>query len=659
MRNLNNLSNLLHGLEESDITAEQRRRMQYNLLSFIKHTSNGYIDGWVHSVICKRLQQFSQDVTDRKSPRLMIFMPPRHGKSMIASERFPVWHLGKNPDHQIMLTTYAQSLSNKFSKRARKTAIGNEMREVFQQFRLHPFMQAVEEWETAQGGVFKATGIGGPATGSGADILIIDDPIKNGEEARSFTKRQHDWEWYTETAYTRLMPGAGVLLIMTRWNPDDLAGRLLARMQEEEGDKWEVVEFEAIASQDEQFRKKGEPLHPERFNKRRLTQIKNAIGLRAWSALYLQKPYVESGQMFKRSMFKVYQTLPDRYDKIVQSWDLRFGKSVEKQSSYVVGVVLGRRGSQVFVIDQVRGKWGFVETLNQFTALSEKWPEATAKYVEKKANGEALEDMLSDSIPGIILVNPGGDKIQRAEATLPYLEAGNIFIPQEAEAKWVRDWIEELCGFPNFTHDDQVDAFTQGVNILMSEMNSQIDYAHCVYGDAIYQTYGEEQFIAENLDSSTPILFSITGEQSNEVVVTCWVAKERKMVGFKRLNSANFFMTFKDIMQFIARFEKKEFLMYDSNGMLEGFESLIANETVPYEGLALSPKNLAQLGSRLLVSLEKGELFLPNWSAMHTELGRFTNKNSQQFVGNIVKGMMLGLRLCEEFTDSNLEISVL
>ena len=232
------------------------------LLPFVERFNPDYQAGWVHKDICQRLEEFSKDVTEKKSPRLMLFMPPRHGKSTLASVAFPAWHLGRNPQHEFISCSYSGSLAMAFSRKVRGLLREDGFKSAFKT-RLDPQSQSAEAWLTTGGGGFVAAGVGGGITGKGAHILVIDDPVKNRDDAESSNARESTWDWYTSTAYTRLAPGGGVLVILTRWHDDDLAGRLL-KAAADNGEQWEVVNYPARAEVDEQFRKTGEAQHRER-----------------------------------------------------------------------------------------------------------------------------------------------------------------------------------------------------------------------------------------------------------------------------------------------------------------------------------------------------------------------------------------------------------
>lgn len=303
----------------------------------------------------------------------------------------------------------------------------------------------------------------------GGDIILIDDPFKDRASADSPTIRQNVWDWYTSTLYTRLAPGGGIIIINTRWHMDDLSGRLLAAEAAGDGDTWQVINFPALAEQDEPYRKTGEPLSPERYSLEQLQKIKSAIGSRDWETLYQQHPVPDTGAIFRDDWFKYWTPtdLPNRFEAMAMSWDMTFKDSAS--SDFVVGQVWGKQGAQFFLLDQVRGRWSFTETVEQFIRLSEKWPHATRKYIEDKANGPAVIDTLKNRIAGIIPVEPDGGKTARAYAITPLMEAGNVFFPAPGLCPWLNELTSELLQFPSAAHDDQVDALTQALRMLTAK----------------------------------------------------------------------------------------------------------------------------------------------------------------------------------------------
>jgi predicted phage terminase large subunit-like protein len=369
------------------------------LLAFIQRLDPTYLAGWVHRDICMRLEKFSEDVAKGLSPRLMLLMPPRHGKSRIASMAFPAWHLGRYPHHEFISASYNVALSMGFSRKCQ--GVMNDPRYPFEDVRLDPNNQSAETWGLVHKGVvapggFIAAGVGGGITGKGAHILSIDDPIKNHEEADSLLVREGLWDWYGSTAYTRLAPGGGVLVIQTCWHDDDLAGRLQQAMQagkdDPDVDQFEIIKYPAVAEADEWIdsvtgeivrvetkrelsradmfdaarwavqraaveaqanadlfaqdadavgltllRVKGEALHPERYDLLKLARIKRTLSNRFWSALYQQNPVPDDGSFFTRDMFKRAH-LPDKNAcSVFMTWD--FAIKEKQHNDYTVGGV--------------------------------------------------------------------------------------------------------------------------------------------------------------------------------------------------------------------------------------------------------------------------------------------------------------------------------
>lgn len=310
-------------------------------------------------------------------------------------------------------------------------------------------------------GAYRSCGVGGGITGQGADILIIDDPIKDRAQAGSKTIRDSIWDWYTSTAYTRLSPGGGVIVMATRWHTDDLIGRLIQRMGE--GDTFRIVNYPAIAEHDELHRKAGEALHPERYPLSTLLQSQKTIGSRDWEALYQQHPVPDGGALFKLEWFRRWTatSLPPEFDHTLMSWDMTFKDS--KNSDYVVGQVWGKKGPNFYLLDQVRGQWDFVKTKEMVRVLAHKWPRVVRKLVEDKANGSAVISELKSTVSGFVPITPTESKEARASSVTPYFEAGNVFIPEDSAAPWVPHYVSELLEFPAGSHDDQ--CFVAGTKV--------------------------------------------------------------------------------------------------------------------------------------------------------------------------------------------------
>lgn len=476
----------------AEIEAEYVRRIERELLrrsatkhldSFILYTYADYQMGWVHKEICDTLDQFLRDVEAQKSPRLIICQPPRSGKSEIVSRRFPAYALGKNPDLQIIATSYSSDLVSRFNRDVQRIIDDDIYREIFPSTTLNgrnvktdtraSYIRTSDLFEVVgHKGSYRSTGVGGGITGQGADILIIDDPIKDRAEANSPTIREKLWDWYTSTAYTRLSPGGGVIVMATRWHTDDLIGRLIQKMQEGSGDDFNVITYPAIAEHDEPHRKAGEALHPERYDLEQLNAIRQTIGPQDWSALYQQRPVPEGGAVFKIDAFKHWNStnLPPAFDQILGSWDMTFKDS--KSSDYVVGQVWGRKGVDLYLLDLFRGQWDFTKTLEMFALMTAKYPRTHRWLIEDKANGSAIISVLKKQIHGITPIMPTESKLERAYAVTPLIEAGNVYIPESAT--WLANFEDELLNFPAGAHDDQVDSMTQALNFARQHTVSTI-----------------------------------------------------------------------------------------------------------------------------------------------------------------------------------------
>jgi len=411
------------------------------------------------------------DVAAGRIKRLMVSMPPRHGKSELVSRYFPAWFLGTFPDKRIMLVSYEADFAATWGRKARDLL--EEHGPSLFGVRVSGNSSAANRWDIAghEGGMVTA-GVNGPITGKGADIGIIDDPVKNDQEAMSVTYQERAYEWYKSTFRTRIQRDGAIILIMTRWHENDLAGKLLAA-QEEEGEKWEVVGLPATAEDNDPLgREFGQPLCPDLFSKDALESIKKAVGSYWWASLYQQRPSPAEGGIFKRNWWQHYRRLPDKFDEIIQSWDMTFKDT--KTADYVVGQVWGRKGANKYLLDQVRDRMDFPATIQAVRTLSAKWPQAKAKLIEDKANGPAVIATLKKEISGLIPVEPQGSKESRAWAVSPEVEAGNVYLPDPSIAPWVHDFVEECAAFPNGANDDQVDAMSQALMRLNKQPGIQV-----------------------------------------------------------------------------------------------------------------------------------------------------------------------------------------
>lgn len=423
--------------------------------------------------------------------RLIVEMPPRHGKSETTTVKFPSFYLGRHPDRRVIIASHTASLAARFSMRARND-FAQYAPEVWG-LEVNPDVSAMYRWDVLNkedksgrppGGML-AAGIGGPITGQGAHLAIIDDPVKDAEAANSKLQRDAIWDWYRFVLRTRLFPGAAIILVLTRWHEDDLAGRLLKQAKDDpQADQWVVLRLPAIAEEDDPMgRAPGEALWPEQYDEKALEAVKASVGTYVWTALYQQRPQPAQGQIFKREWWKFYRQAPFPFDEIIQSWDMAFKET--NTSDFVVGQVWGRKGADKYLLDQVRERMDFPATIQAVRTLSAKWPQAHAKLIEDKANGPAVISTLKREISGLIPVEPQGSKEARANAVSPQIEAGNVYLPDPSIAPWIHDFIEECAAFPTGAHDDQVDAMTQAL-LRLSEGTLDPNLADLLRGVKIY-----------------------------------------------------------------------------------------------------------------------------------------------------------------------------
>lgn len=409
--------------------------------------------------MCQKLQAVERG----EIKRLMIFMPPRHSKSQTVSETFPSWYLGRNPDRRVMLISYGDQLAKMFGRKNRQK-IEEFGSDIFNQ-RIDKFDASVNAWSLdGRTGGMLSQGIEASLTGHGASLLIIDDPIRNREVASSKTQRDKIYDEYKSSIMTRLTGDGRVILIQTRWHEDDLAGAILAN----EPNKWDVVSLPAFADESDPLgRAQGEPLWAENgFDAKWLEETKASIGNLAFASLYQQRPTPDEGNIIRRHWLKYYDTVPAKFEEQVISLDASFKGN--EDSDYCAFTVWGRIGAEKYLLDIVREKLNFPQTILVLKQLIAKYPRAASKLIEDKANGSAIIDFLKREISGIIPVTPKESKVARLFAVSPQFEAGNVFLPNEKLCPLIFDYANELTTFPNSKHDDMADSTSQALNYLES-----------------------------------------------------------------------------------------------------------------------------------------------------------------------------------------------
>ena len=425
------------------------------------------------------------DVAEGRITRLQIHMPPRHGKSLLCSQYFPAWFLGRNPDKRIILASYAAAFAASWGRKARN--ILEEWADELFGFHIERDSRASDRWDIAghTGGMITA-GRGSGVTGKGAHIILLDDCLKDAEEASSETIREGLWEWYRSTLYTRQEPGCAIIAIDTRWHESDLGGHL----DEEErqgGDKWERVVFPAVAEGDDVLgRVEGQALWPGRFDSPKLQEIRQTLGTYFWSALYQQRPQPEGGSILKRSWFRYWRMADGYYilsrdgkDELVDPADCWKFQTIdaaatesERSDYFVCGTWAVTPKADLLLLNIFRER---AETTkhadilrNQFRRWGPAW-----QGVEAVTFGiNIIQDARNSGLP-IRALKADRDKVSRSRNFAARCEVGKVFFQLGAE--WLDDYEAELLSFPTGKHDDQVD-ISSYAGVAISELGRGDDW---------------------------------------------------------------------------------------------------------------------------------------------------------------------------------------
>jgi len=393
--------------------------------------------------------------------RVLVTMPPRHGKSETCSHWFPTWFLGHFPEERIILSSYEATFAASWGRKVRDSLNEAHAQGLFAHG-VRAAVSSVSEWQVeGHGGGMITAGVGGAITGRGGHLLI-DDPVKNAEEANSQTYRDRTWEWYLSTALTRVEPGCWQLLIQTRWHEDDLAGRLLGQAP----DDWAVVNLPALAEeQDPLGREPGAPLWPARFDTAALAERKTNLGSYWWNALYQQRPSAREGGFFKREWFPIVEAAPAQAVR-VRRWD---AASTEAGGDYTVGLCMALTSDGVFYIEDVQRDQlspAGVEQLILQTAQTDGAQVRIREEQEPGSAGKAVVTTRAGKLRGFDYRGrrSTGEKTLRAGPFAAQAEAGNVRL---VKGLWNRALLDELCAFPHGAHDDQVDTCSGAFDDLL------------------------------------------------------------------------------------------------------------------------------------------------------------------------------------------------
>ena len=410
------------------------------------------------------IQHFIEERTGRAYDILIISAPPQHGKSMTVSEALPAWFLLNNPDKRVILASYNEDSAQRFCRR------NAEKIRQFAPFLGCPGMGKTDraaEFELEGGrGRMISRGIMSGITGNPAELVIIDDPIKNREEADSPAIREKLWQEWQNSIKSRLAAGAKVVIIMTPWHEDDLRGRIL---KTEKNVKNLCLPLEA-GENDPMGRKKGAPLCPELgkdeawLHDFREGYINDPLGgARAWQALYLCSPRKEEGNFISDSCWRFYDIAPEGFDDVVISVDAAF-KGGEK-SDFAAVSVWGAKEGRFYLLYLLNEKMSFSETLRAIRMTASLYPRHSAVLIEEAANGAALIDSLQGEM-SIIPVIPRESKEQRVRFISPAIEAGRVLLPRGAP--FTQDLRDQFAAFPGGKHDDMVDSCSQALRWLIT-----------------------------------------------------------------------------------------------------------------------------------------------------------------------------------------------
>lgn len=457
-----------------------RRKARSSLLAFTQYTFPQYRPNWHHELLCDYLDRF----VSGEIKRLMVMMPPRNGKSELISRRLPAYMLGRDPDTQLMATSYASTLSQRFNRDVQRIIDSPKYQQLFTEVTLSgknvrtvaqggTWLRNSEIFEiVGSTGLYRNAGVGGGITGMGFDYGIIDDPVKDAKEANSETVRNSVWEWYTSTFWTRQQQDAGIVMVMTRWHMDDLVGRLLERMRSEDGEQWEVLELPAVMLEPDKKhpddpRDYGEALWPSDYPIGFLNQVELQNKF-VFAALYQQHPIPAGAGLFDTSKIEIVEDVPAKLEQ-GRFYDLAV--TAKKTSDYTAGVLMGiDKDETVYILDVYRVQKtptqveaGIVQNAHvdgTRTRIRLEAEKAGIMQLDYLLRNPELRGYTLDAKP------PIGDKYTRAQPFATRVNAGKV---KMKKANWNRAFLDELDTFPMGAHDDQVDACSGGYDMLADE----------------------------------------------------------------------------------------------------------------------------------------------------------------------------------------------
>jgi len=475
--------------EEAAAEILRRRRGREHLIDFTEYTLPKYKADPFHHLVAEKLEAVERG----EIKRLMLFAPPRHGKSELSTRRFPAYFMARNPEKNVISASYNGDFATTFGRDVRNIVRGKEFDTLFPQIKIRSDNRAADEWELEQGGKYFAVGVGTGTTGKGAHLFLIDDPIKDRKEVNSAGFREDQWNWYRDVVYTRLEEDAAIVLTLTRWHYDDIAGRLIELMNDGKGLPWEILYLPALpytksiqredgtkelilnddgtVPGDPLRRKPNDPLAPRRFSYNALMDRQDVLGERSFSALYQQQPMTDDGGMFRAEWFEAPSELPAKRVR-VRAWDL----AASAEGDYTVGVLMSKDTNGVFYIENIirfRDTPLGVEKKIFETAKNDGRSVQIILPQDPGQAGKSQAQSFIRRLAGYIVkaVRPTGPKETRAAAFAAQCEAKNV---KMVKGHWNQCFTDELEMFPLGVNDDQVDAASDAFNALLGPRRAAV-----------------------------------------------------------------------------------------------------------------------------------------------------------------------------------------
>jgi len=440
-----------------------------------------------HSLLNSILEKVERKEIDPETGytynRLLVMMPPGSAKSTYVSVTFPTWYMGKNPNKNIISTSYGASLARKFGRKCRSITSSGQYNQLFDS-RLRSDNRAIDDWALTNGSTYMCGGILSGITGNRADGLVIDDPIKGREDADSPKIREKTWDAYLNDLRTRLKPGAFITIVQTRWHEDDLSGRILPDnwngesgwVMSKDGEPWYVVCLPAQCEREDDplGREIGEWLWTEWFSEEHWVREKRVQGVRNWGSLYQQQPKPAEGSIFKRAWVQRYQTPPAEFLRVTFSLDTAY--KPEQINDPSVLTIWGQTERAHYLLSVWRDRVEYPELKRILANLYMNWRPDTV-LIEDKSSGQSLiqecrtgvrlEGYPKPIFMPVVAIEPKGNKLERAVRSSSTVEAQQVYLPQIAP--WLMDFESEFFGFPLSTHDDQVDSVSQYIDWVVGK----------------------------------------------------------------------------------------------------------------------------------------------------------------------------------------------